>query len=84
MFTWSLFQCPLTWQNKWEGPEEPMQYLRAVVTRALALQVLWDPSAIDGTLKQAMDKLPLKRFTTLETQASSSFVIKIIHNYKCV
>lgn len=41
MFTWSLFQCPLTWQNKWEGPEEPMQYLRAVVTRALALQVLW-------------------------------------------
>ncbi len=34
-----LPQCPLTWQNKWEGPEEPMQYLRAVVTRALAIQV---------------------------------------------
>lgn len=32
-------QCPLKWQNKWEGPEEPMQYLRAVVTRALAIQV---------------------------------------------
>ncbi|XP_025753905.1 cytoplasmic dynein 2 heavy chain 1 isoform X2 [Oreochromis niloticus] len=31
-------ECPLTWQNKWEGPEEPMQYLRAVVTRALAIQ----------------------------------------------
>lgn len=34
-----LSQCPLTWQNKWEGPEEPMQYLRAVVTRALAIEV---------------------------------------------
>lgn len=32
-------QCPITWQNKWEGPEEPMQYLRAVVTRAIATQV---------------------------------------------
>uniref|UniRef100_H2M4S9 Cytoplasmic dynein 2 heavy chain 1 n=1 Tax=Oryzias latipes TaxID=8090 RepID=H2M4S9_ORYLA len=34
-------ECPITWQNKWEGPEEPMQYLRAVVTRALAMQVNW-------------------------------------------
>ncbi|XP_047247257.1 cytoplasmic dynein 2 heavy chain 1 isoform X2 [Girardinichthys multiradiatus] len=31
-------ECPVTWQNKWEGPEEPMQYLRAVVARALAIQ----------------------------------------------
>ncbi|XP_029374274.1 cytoplasmic dynein 2 heavy chain 1 isoform X3 [Echeneis naucrates] len=31
-------ECPLTWQNKWEGPEEPMRYLRAVVTRALAIE----------------------------------------------
>ncbi len=37
----SLSQCPLIWQNKWEGPEEPMQYLRAVVTRALAIQVTY-------------------------------------------
>lgn len=34
-----MFQCPLSWQNKWEGPEDPMQYLRAVVSRALAIQV---------------------------------------------
>lgn len=34
-----LSQCPLSWQNKWEGPEDPMQYLRAVVSRALAIQV---------------------------------------------
>ncbi|KAM9801492.1 cytoplasmic dynein 2 heavy chain 1 [Neosynchiropus ocellatus] len=31
-------ECPLTWQNKWEGPDEPMQYLRSVVARALAIQ----------------------------------------------
>lgn len=34
-----LYQCPVTWQNEWEGPEEPLQYLRAVVTRAGAIQV---------------------------------------------
>ncbi|KAJ6654772.1 hypothetical protein lerEdw1_006558 [Lerista edwardsae] len=31
-------KCPLTWQSKWEGPEDPLQYLRAVVARALAIQ----------------------------------------------
>lgn len=38
---WMLFkpQCPLTWQSKWEGPEDPLQYLRGLVARALAIQV---------------------------------------------
>ncbi|KAJ8280434.1 hypothetical protein GJAV_G00054510 [Gymnothorax javanicus] len=31
-------ECPLSWQSKWEGPEDPMQYLRAVVACALAIQ----------------------------------------------
>ncbi|MGH0159576.1 UNVERIFIED_CONTAM: hypothetical protein FKN15_075087 [Acipenser sinensis] len=31
-------ECPLSWQNKWEGPEDPMQYLRGVVARTLAIQ----------------------------------------------
>uniref|UniRef100_A0A8D0H431 Cytoplasmic dynein 2 heavy chain 1 n=1 Tax=Sphenodon punctatus TaxID=8508 RepID=A0A8D0H431_SPHPU len=31
-------KCPLTWQNKWEGPEDPLQYLRGAVARALAIQ----------------------------------------------
>lgn len=34
-----LFQCPVTWQSKWEGPEDPLQYLRSLVARALAIQV---------------------------------------------
>uniref|UniRef100_A0A8C4JN30 Cytoplasmic dynein 2 heavy chain 1-like n=1 Tax=Dromaius novaehollandiae TaxID=8790 RepID=A0A8C4JN30_DRONO len=33
-----LNQCPLTWQSKWEGPEDPLQYLRGLVARALAIQ----------------------------------------------
>ncbi|XP_053312461.1 cytoplasmic dynein 2 heavy chain 1 isoform X2 [Spea bombifrons] len=31
-------KCPLAWQNKWEGPEDPLQYLRGLVTRAVAIQ----------------------------------------------
>lgn len=32
-------QCPLTWQSKWEGPEDPLQYLRGLVARTMAIQV---------------------------------------------
>ncbi|KAJ8027756.1 Cytoplasmic dynein 2 heavy chain 1 [Holothuria leucospilota] len=31
-------ETPLLWQNKWEGPEDPIQYLRTIVTRSLAIQ----------------------------------------------
>ncbi|NXG46652.1 DYHC2 protein, partial [Psilopogon haemacephalus] len=31
-------KCPITWQNKWEGPEDPLQYLRSLVARAIAIQ----------------------------------------------
>ncbi|XP_072706738.1 cytoplasmic dynein 2 heavy chain 1 isoform X3 [Ciconia boyciana] len=31
-------KCPLTWQTKWEGPEDPLQYLRSLVARAFAIQ----------------------------------------------
>ncbi|XP_023776222.1 cytoplasmic dynein 2 heavy chain 1-like [Cyanistes caeruleus] len=31
-------KCPVTWQSKWEGPEDPLQYLRSLVARALAIQ----------------------------------------------
>lgn len=35
-----IFQCPVSWQSKWEGPEDPLQYLRSLVARALAIQVI--------------------------------------------
>ncbi|XP_073414467.1 cytoplasmic dynein 2 heavy chain 1 isoform X2 [Dendrobates tinctorius] len=31
-------KCPLAWQSKWEGPEDPLQYLRGLVSRAVAIQ----------------------------------------------
>ncbi|XP_057206860.1 cytoplasmic dynein 2 heavy chain 1 isoform X3 [Triplophysa rosa] len=46
-------ECPLSWQNKWEGPEDPMQYLRAVVSRALAIQG-WVERAERGALLSEM------------------------------
>uniref|UniRef100_A0A8C6BTL0 Dynein cytoplasmic 2 heavy chain 1 n=1 Tax=Monodon monoceros TaxID=40151 RepID=A0A8C6BTL0_MONMO len=42
-------QCPLTWQSKWEGPEDPLQYLRGLVARALAIQN-WVERAENQTL----------------------------------
>ncbi|XP_061575223.1 dynein cytoplasmic 2 heavy chain 1 isoform X3 [Cololabis saira] len=48
-------ECPLKWQNKWEGPEEPMQYLRAVVTRALAMQSWVERASRQALLSDILD-----------------------------
>ncbi|XP_040902456.1 cytoplasmic dynein 2 heavy chain 1 [Toxotes jaculatrix] len=48
-------ECPSTWQNKWEGPEEPMQYLRAVVTRALAIQSWVERAGRQALLSDTLD-----------------------------
>ncbi|KAM9852784.1 cytoplasmic dynein 2 heavy chain 1 isoform 4-T4 [Aulostomus maculatus] len=48
-------ECPLTWQNKWDGPEEPMQYLRAVVTRAFAMQSWVERAARQALLSDTLD-----------------------------
>nr|XP_046169714.1 cytoplasmic dynein 2 heavy chain 1-like [Oncorhynchus gorbuscha] len=48
-------ECPLSWQNKWEGPEEPMQYLRAVVARALAIQSWVERAERQDLLSDAVD-----------------------------
>ncbi|KAF3692878.1 Cytoplasmic dynein 2 heavy chain 1 [Channa argus] len=48
-------ECPLTWQKKWEGPEEPMQYLRAVVTRTLAIQSWVERAGRKALLSDTLD-----------------------------
>ncbi|XP_026115691.1 cytoplasmic dynein 2 heavy chain 1-like [Carassius auratus] len=48
-------ECPLSWQNKWEGPEDPMQYLRAVVSRALAIQGWVERAERGGLLSEMLD-----------------------------
>uniref|UniRef100_A0A3P9QAB0 Cytoplasmic dynein 2 heavy chain 1 n=1 Tax=Poecilia reticulata TaxID=8081 RepID=A0A3P9QAB0_POERE len=45
----------LIWQNKWEGPEEPMQYLRAVVARALATQSWVERASRQALLSDILD-----------------------------
>ncbi|XP_034460809.1 cytoplasmic dynein 2 heavy chain 1 isoform X1 [Hippoglossus hippoglossus] len=48
-------ECPSTWQNKWEGPEEPMPYLRAVVTRAVAIQSWVERAGRQALLSDTLD-----------------------------
>ncbi|VTJ90468.1 Hypothetical predicted protein, partial [Marmota monax] len=49
------FQCPLIWQNKWEGPEDPLQYLRGLVARALAIQNWVDKAEKQILLSDTLD-----------------------------
>ncbi|TRY83670.1 hypothetical protein DNTS_027964 [Danionella cerebrum] len=48
-------ECPLSWQKRWEGPEEPMQYLRAVVSRALAIQSWVERAERSSLLTETLD-----------------------------
>ncbi|PNJ86630.1 DYNC2H1 isoform 7, partial [Pongo abelii] len=50
-----LNQCPLTWQSKWEGPEDPLQYLRGLVARALAIQNWVDKAEKQALLSETLD-----------------------------
>ncbi|XP_037123246.1 cytoplasmic dynein 2 heavy chain 1 isoform X1 [Syngnathus acus] len=48
-------ECPLTWQNMWEGPEEPMHYLGAIIMRALALQSWVEHAGKQTLLSDTLD-----------------------------
>uniref|UniRef100_A0A8C5XJH6 Dynein cytoplasmic 2 heavy chain 1 n=1 Tax=Microcebus murinus TaxID=30608 RepID=A0A8C5XJH6_MICMU len=48
-------QCPLTWQSKWEGPEDPLQYLRGLVARTLAIQNWVDKAEKQALLSDTLD-----------------------------
>uniref|UniRef100_A0A8C9IFY6 Dynein cytoplasmic 2 heavy chain 1 n=1 Tax=Piliocolobus tephrosceles TaxID=591936 RepID=A0A8C9IFY6_9PRIM len=48
-------QCPLAWQSKWEGPEDPLQYLRGLVARALAIQNWVDKAEKQALLSETLD-----------------------------
>ncbi|XP_055023019.1 cytoplasmic dynein 2 heavy chain 1 [Boleophthalmus pectinirostris] len=48
-------ECPLKWQQDWEGPEEPMQYLRAVVARALAIKGWVERASRQALLSDTLD-----------------------------
>jgi len=39
-------QTPMQWHSMWEGPDDPMQYLHALVAKTMALQVCSNPLRI--------------------------------------
>lgn len=48
-------QTPLRWQNVWEGSENPMKYLSAIVNKALKLQKLIENPSSDDILEEDVD-----------------------------
>lgn len=48
-------ETPLDWQGKWDGPEDPMQYLRGLVTRATAIQTWVDKADHGNLLRDTLD-----------------------------
>ncbi|XP_058887125.1 cytoplasmic dynein 2 heavy chain 1-like [Acipenser ruthenus] len=84
-------ECPLSWQNKWEGPEDPMQYLRGVVARTLAIQNWVDKSEKQSLLSDTLDLAELfhpdtflnaLRQETARTMTCSMDSLKFVASWK--
>uniref|UniRef100_A0A8C4RQF1 Cytoplasmic dynein 2 heavy chain 1 n=1 Tax=Erpetoichthys calabaricus TaxID=27687 RepID=A0A8C4RQF1_ERPCA len=84
-------ECPMNWQNKWEGPEDPMQYLRAVVARAIAIQSWVEKAEKQTLLSDTLDLSELfhpdtflnaLRQDTARTMACSMDNLKCIASWK--
>ena len=45
-------QVPVSWYELWEGPEDPVHYLRSLVAKSLALGV-WEEKGRANSLLQA-------------------------------
>lgn len=44
-----VFQVPVSWYELWEGPDDPILYLRSLVSKSLALGI-WEEKARANTL----------------------------------
>ena len=47
-----VIQVPSSWCSVWEGPDDPVVYLRSLVAKALALGS-WEEKGTAGTLLQS-------------------------------
>ncbi|XP_052794024.1 cytoplasmic dynein 2 heavy chain 1-like isoform X3 [Mya arenaria] len=54
-------ETPLSWQAMWDGPEDPVQYLRGLVSRALAVQSWVDKVENGSLLRDTLDLSELFR-----------------------
>ncbi|XP_022234957.1 cytoplasmic dynein 2 heavy chain 1-like [Limulus polyphemus] len=48
-------ETPTQWQKKWEGPDDPLQYLRSVMSRALAIQKWLQKTESESLLQDTLD-----------------------------
>ena len=48
-------QTPLDWQSRWEGPEDPIQYLRTLVARTMAIQGWVQKAESRSLLNETLD-----------------------------
>ncbi|XP_022324921.2 cytoplasmic dynein 2 heavy chain 1-like isoform X2 [Crassostrea virginica] len=48
-------ETPLNWQAKWDGPEDPMHYLRGLISRATAIQTWVDKANNGNLLRDTLD-----------------------------
>ncbi|RDD40688.1 Cytoplasmic dynein 2 heavy chain 1 [Trichoplax sp. H2] len=48
-------EVPSSWSNKWDGPEDPMQWLRALVAKTLALGTWVQKSESGSLLSESLD-----------------------------
>ncbi|CAL1541204.1 unnamed protein product [Lymnaea stagnalis] len=54
-------ETPLNWLSKWDGPEDPVQYLRGLVTRAAAIQTWVERAESGALLRETLDLSDLFR-----------------------
>lgn len=54
-------ETPLSWQERWDGPEDPVQYLRGLVSRAVAVQTWVDKAQNNNLLRDSLDLSELFR-----------------------
>ena len=51
----SLFQTPMSWLGKWDGPEDPILYLRTLVARTQAIQGWVKKAESKSLLSETLD-----------------------------
>ena len=77
-----VLQTPLSWQGKWDGPEDPMQYLRGLVTRAQAIQTWVEKAESGRLLQETLDLSELfhpDTFLNALRQQTARFVVYILN-----
>lgn len=54
-------QTPMSWLSQWDGPEDPIQYLKGLVARATAIQGWVEKAESGSLLRETLDLSELFR-----------------------